>query len=107
MLRWILAWLVHLDLDKDVKQGFRLTKYALNHPWKFSFSLDAVFVGGFQCALAVAVEFFSMLILLSAWSYLQAVKDFVAVIVINDFDDLIFGYFQDDNVSKLIENGEV
>ena len=48
-----------------------------------------------------------MLILLSAWSYLDAVKDFVAVVVINDFDNMMFDYLQDENLSKLISNGEV
>ena len=107
MLRWMLAWLVHLALDKDLKQGLRLMKYALNHPWKFTMWPDACFVGLFQLSLAVVVEIFSMLILLSAWSYLVAVKDFVAVIVINDFDNMIFDYFQDDNVSKLIAKRKI
>ena len=107
MIRWILAWLVHLILDKDLKQGRMLAKYTLNHPWKFSFWLEGILVASFQFFLALAVEGYSILILLSAWSYLDAVKDFVAVHVINEFDEMIFEYFFDDNVSKLIQNGEV
>ena len=106
-IRWTLALYLHLIIDKDIKQGLRLMKYALNHPWKFTMWPDACFVGLFQLSLAVVVEIFSMLILLSAWSYLAAVKDFVAVIVINDFDNMIFDYFQDDNVSKLIAKRKI
>ena len=48
-----------------------------------------------------------MLILLEVQDYLDAVKDFVAVVVLNDFDNMVFEYFQDEPLSKLISNGEV
>ena len=99
ILRWTLAWFIHLILDKDLKQGFGLMKYAMNHTWKFSFWPEGFLVGFFQISLAITIEIYSMLILLSAGNYLDAVKDFIAVVILNDFDNAIFGYFQDDKIS--------
>ena len=66
VLRWILFSYVHMTIDKDIKQGLRLMKYALNHPWKFKEHSESsgFFNGLIQLIVAVAVEIFSMLILL-------------------------------------------
>ena len=39
--RAFLSILLHLVIDKDIKQGLNLVKYAQNHPWKFDRWWDA------------------------------------------------------------------
>ena len=105
--RTILAWYLHLIMNTDNKQGHRMMKYALNHPWKFRASNVAYIIGLIQSIVSVFSEFISIAILLSTRTYIDAVKDFIALVVINDFDNMIFNYLKDEKLSKLIANGNV
>ena len=105
--RTILAWYIHLIMNTDNKQGHRMMKYALNHPWKFRASNVAYIIGLIQSIVSVFTEGISIAILLSTRTYIDAVKDFIALVVINDFDNMIFNYLKDENLSKLIANGNI
>ena len=105
--RTILAWYLHMIIDKDIKQGHRFMKYGLNHPWKFRAFCTTYFIGALQSGVALFAEFISIAVLLGTRSYIDAVKDFIALVVVNDFDNMIFGYLQDDNLAKLVVSGEV
>ena len=82
-------------------------KYGLNHPWKFRAFSTTYLVGLIQLIAAYFAEIISIAVLMSARSYIDAVKDFIALIVVNEFDDMLFGYLKDDNLHKLISTGEL
>ena len=107
IVRTILAWYLHLIIDSDNKQGLKLMKYGLNHPWKFRAFFTTYMIGLSQSIVSLLTEMISIAILLGARTYLDAVKDFIALVVINDFDNMLFSYFKDENLSKLVANGEL
>ena len=43
--RAFLSIILHLVIDKDIRQGLDLMKYANNHPWKFDRWWDAYSMG--------------------------------------------------------------
>ena len=52
--------------------------------------------------MAVAAEYMAIHIILSVDTYVDAVKDFVALIVVNEFDNYFFNYLNEENIHKLI-----
>ena len=77
-------------------------KYALNHPWKFRRWYFALLIGLIQLSVAFAAEYMAIHIILSVDTYVDAVKDFVALMVVNEFDNYFFNYLNQDNIHKLI-----
>ena len=49
----------------------------------------------------------SITVLLVSWTYYDAVKDFIALVIVNDFDNMLFSYLKNDQISKLIVNGQI
>ena len=82
-------------------------KYGLNHPWKFREYMTTYNIGWLQSSVSGLSEVISIAILLGTRTYIDAVKDFIALVVVNDFDNMLFAYLKDENLSKLIANGEV
>ena len=84
-----------------------MMKYALNHPWKFRRWYIAFTSGLIQFSMAILQEYISILVILSTTTYLDAVKDFVALTIINDFNGYFFAYSSKDPIHELITEGEI
>ena len=56
---------------------------------------------------AFLAEVISIAILLSSESYVEAVADFIALLVINDLDNFLFDYYKNDPIHTLITEGSV
>lgn len=98
LCRSILGIFMHFIVDKDIRQGLVLMKYALNHPWKFRRWYSAFLIGFIQLALAVTSEYVSIQIVLSTDTYLDAVKDFIALMIVNEFDNHFFEYMHKEDI---------
>ena len=107
ILRSCLAMFMHFIIDKDIRQGLALMRYALNHPWHFRSWCSAFLTGFVQLALAIMAEYVSIHIILSTETYLDAVKDFIALIVVNEFDNHFFSYHNKEDIYKLIVAGSI
>ena len=91
--RVFVTLILHMIIDKDFIQSLQLMKYALNHFWKFrAFGFAAFGVGLLQFSLALFAEYISFQIILSTGTYVDAVKDFIALMVVNDFDNFFFAH---------------
>ena len=53
----------------------------------------AFFVGSLQFMLALFTQWVSVMIILSTETYIDIVKDFFALMVINEIDNHLFSYF--------------
>ena len=92
IIRSILGMFMHFLIDTDLVQGLDMMKYALNHPWKFRRWYMAFLIGLTQFGMAIMTEYVSIQVILSTSSYIDAVKDFIALIVVNDLDNFLFNY---------------
>ena len=107
-VRTILAWYMHMVLDPDIKQGLELMKYAENNYWKFrGWWFTARSIGLTQVIGALLAEVISIAILLSSDSYVGAVADFLALLVLNDLDNFLFDYYKNDHIHTLITEGSI
>ena len=57
--------------------------------------------------MAIMTEYVSIQVILSTSTYIDAVKDFIALIVVNELDNYLFNYQRKDDFYKLIVNGEI
>ena len=71
-------------------QGMNMMKYAMNHPWKFTNWQRAFFIGFSQAFMIFAVEAVNMIVLLTNHTMLDTVMNFLALVIIADFDDYLF-----------------
>ena len=52
-------------------------------------------------------EMISILIILSTVTYVDGVKDFVALVVVNEIDNYFFSYMRSHPIHKLIVSGHI
>jgi hypothetical protein len=65
-------------------------KYALNHPWRFE-NWKIAFLSGFlQASIIIVIEMVNFLSILSSYAVLDIVMNFLALVVISDFDDFFY-----------------
>ena len=83
-----------------------MMKYASNHHWKFKQWWTAYFVGFMQFSILIACEYVNLIILTSNHSMLDILMNFMAIIVITEFDDHFFLIIQSEPLSKIVTDGE-
>ena len=104
--RWICALFLHISQSDEVEVSFKIMKYSINHPWKFTHWWGAFNVGLFQFCVLVMVEFVSLMVLLLQDSVLDVLMNFLALTIITEFDDYLFQTLYKDPISDLIKEGE-
>ena len=82
-------------------------KYALNHPWKFRRWYVAFLAGLIQFSMAMFQEYISILVILSTTTYIDAVKDFTALNILNEFNSFFFDYSSQSPINDLLSSSEL
>ena len=82
-----------------------MQKYAMNHPWKFENWKKGYFVGFCQMFILLAVEFVNLVVLLSNETIMDTLMNFLALVIIADFDDYMFQTIKTLPLSKLLSDG--
>ena len=100
--RFICAFIMHISLTSETKQGLTMMKYATNHPWKFSDWRQAYLIGFFQVTVLLTCEAGNLIILATNHAMLDIIMNFLAIIVITEFDDYFFYIVQDEVLAGLI-----
>ena len=79
-------------------------KYSVNHPWKFANYKLAFLPGFLQVIAMLTIISINFLVIMISTSILDIAKDFTALMIIAEFDN-IFGTFEGKNeLPKLIIN---
>ena len=65
-----------------------MMKYCLNHKWKFKNITFPYYIGMMQVIMVVCVETVNILVIIQSNSIMDIVKDFFALAIIADFDDM-------------------
>ena len=82
-------------------------KYANNHWWKFDSWFMAFWVGFTQMAICTLVEMISLTILLSSQTIMDILMNFLALVVLQEFDGFFFEAFKGDTTfGKALDGGE-
>ena len=81
-------------------------KFAMNHEWKFESWQRAFIIGFLQVMVALLVEIVNSILLFTNNEVLDIIRDFLACVIISEFDDYYFEVVRGDPIGKLITEGE-
>ena len=104
--RFVCAFIMHITLTAESKQGLKMMKYAANHHWKFRSWGQAYWIGLFQVTVLNTCEFVNLVLLTTNHSMLDIIMNFLAIVVITEFDDAFFFIVQNEELAVLLTDGE-
>ena len=82
-------------------------KYANNHPWKFRSWKWAYFVGFTMLLMNISVEFINLILLCENDTVENILMDFLALVIISDFDEYYVTSMQSDaNYQLIVDDAE-
>ena len=82
-------------------------KFALNHPWKFYDWFRAYRVGLQQMFVVLSLEFVNLSFMFTNTEISDIIKDFLALLIISEFDDYFFLTVSHTPFGTLIKEGEL
>lgn len=88
--RFICCIVLHMALGDELAQGLNCMKYAINHPYRFANWRLACFCGFLQCSSVMFNESINILAILYSTDVMSVVMNFLALVVISDFDDFFY-----------------
>lgn len=89
-IRFVAGMIMHVQVNEEIKNGMNMMKYSVNHWWKFKHHRVAFLTGLLQVIAMVAITLVNYLVITISTNVIDIAKDFTALMVIADFDD-IFG----------------
>ena len=107
LTRYFCGLILHVYLSQETRQGLDMMKYAVNHPYKFRKWYVAYLIGLTQFSVLVTVELVNLIVLVSNNSIEDILMNFLALIVLTDFDNFLFITVRKELLAKLLEDGEV
>jgi len=105
LCRFLCVIFMHVSLAGELSQSLKMMNYACNHHWKFHSWFHAYFVGFSQMSVLVSVEIVNVAVVLTNTTVMDTIMNFLALVIISDFDDYYFQTVKDEPLSKLISDG--
>ena len=96
LTRFVCGVVMHIQCDKEFQNGLRMMKYSVNHYWKFDNYKLAFLPGFLQIIAMITITLINFLVIMISGEILDIAKDFTALMIIADFDN-IFGTFENSN----------
>ena len=87
--RLIAGMIMHVIVCGEISNGLKMMKYAANHWWKFSNPRLAWLTGFLQASALVLIAFINYLVVTVSDNVLDVAKDFTALLIISEFDDIL------------------
>lgn len=101
--RYIAGLMMHIAMMGELKEGMGKMKFALNHHWRFRFVGLAVTVGFLQSFMIVLVTCLNYYVIIAKSStVIDVTKDFLAMMIIADFDNFVFVEHSGESILKQI-----
>ena len=104
--RFLCGTVLHFNLQSEMRQGLVVMKFSLNHPWKLKSASKAWLTGFAQTLMVIAVEGVNLVILCTNETVMDVVMNFLALVVIADFDDFIAVTLASDQLYKRFLAGD-
>lgn len=90
LARFLGSLMMHINVEKDVRQGLTMMKYALNHPKNFTNVHAAFFLGFLTTIVSLMIEINCMVILITLPNILDVISKYISVVSIARFPALFF-----------------
>lgn len=95
---------LHIMINDEIFNGLKMIKYSVNHPWKFSNTKMAFAAGLLQVGAMILISIINFLVIASSDSVLDVAKDFTALAIIADFDDIFAEGLTEEKAKDVCEN---
>ena len=105
--RFLCAILLHVSLQEEIIQGQKIMKFAANHPWKFRSYKVAFMIGFAQMFMVVSVEIVNLVVLNTNNTVMDILMNFLALVIISEFDDTLFWTVTHHPIAKFISDQEM
>jgi len=92
-VRFICGLIMHISCNYEILNGMVMMKFAVNHYWKFYNYRLAYMSGLLQLVAMILITICSYLVISIETRTLEITKNFFALMIVSDFDD-IFGALQ-------------
>lgn len=102
MARFICASILHLSLVDEINHGLDMMKYACNHRYKFHRFWIAFVCGFLQTIGCMLIEMANIGVLNGANDTIDIVFNFIALAIIAEFDNYVFGSMKNEGLRELI-----
>ena len=106
--RVICVFILHISLQDELIAGMELMKFAINSPTQFEPNCYWIsyLAGLAQGSVVIGVEILSVTVCLTSTMVLDIVMNFIALAIIADFDDFIYGSIRNESIKNVIEDEE-
>ena len=105
--RFICAIFLHFYVSSEQTQALNMMNFAQNHTKKFNLWKFAFLIGFMQMIVVYSVELINFAILLTSSTVQDIIMNFLAIVIIVEFDDFLFGVAKDGKMKKLITDQEL
>ena len=104
--RFVAAMVMHIILNSEMFNGLKMMKYSVNHWWKFDAPFIAWFTGFLQVCAMLLISFVNLYVINISDTVIDIMKDFTALIIISEFDDIFGAGMLDEKASKVCTDPE-
>ena len=95
--------MMHVAMTKELKEGMAKMKYSLNHYWRFDYYWIAFLTGLMQTSVIILVSLLNYyVIIFVSHTVIDIAKDFIALMIISEFDNIFYEEHSDREISKKI-----
>ena len=81
-------------------------KYAVNHHWKFESYQIAWLCGWMQSFNVIIVELVNFAALLTNFTIIEIIRNFLALVVISQFDEYFFSTVKSDPLAEIVDGDD-
>jgi len=103
--RFICATILHLSCVDEVHAGLQMMKYAVNHDYRFAHFSIAWMCGFLQYMSCLTVELANIGVICAAADTIDIVFNFIALAIIAEFDNYVFGSMKNESFKELCDHG--
>lgn len=104
--RFFCGIILHMSLQEELYSGLDKMKFSLNHHYRFENYLIAFLSGLLQTLSILAIEVVNFIMILTTQTYLDVVMNFMALLIISEFDDSFYSALGKTPVKEIIETPE-
>ena len=94
---------LHLSMIEPSLNGLSMQKFVCNHPYLFESPGAAYRAGMLMNMVTLSIELSNMLVVLMSGDTLSIIGNFVALVIIAEFDNYVFASMQADSFMALLE----
>jgi len=103
--RFMASMMMHINVEKDVRSGITMMKYAVNHEDNLTNVYPPFIIAFLLATVALIVEFNVMVILSSMTDILNVTMKYVSLAAIVNIPKFYYGSLVEHKIQKLIAGG--